>query len=181
VLFLTKWITPAGRGSSDKRFLLSREYIQNVVSDPKDGSRITAFERLMINRVLGLQTRTAAQIMTPLDRVSRTTANVPLNACYQLVRDSGHVRLPVFSEDGSRCVGVFNALDVFAAAPDPETTPVSACVRPPFFLSGDVRADDVLPLMRQNRQPVAIVRDAKGAVLGILTEANVLSELIGNL
>lgn len=181
VLFLTKWLVPKSRGASDARFFMSREYIQNVVSDPKDGSRITAFERLMINRVLGLQTRTASQLMTPLDRVSRTSEKATLSACYRLVRDSGHIRLPVFSEDGTRCVGVLNTLDVFASSPDPDRACVSAFMRPPFYVSGDVQADDVLPLMRQNRQPMAMVRNAQGAVLGILTEANVLTELIGNL
>ncbi len=181
VLFLTKWLVPKSRGAADKRFFMSREYIQHVVSDPKDGSRITAFERLMINRVLGLQTRTASQIMTPLDRVSRTSEEATLSVCYRLVRDSGHVRLPVFSEDGSRCVGVLNTLDIFASSPDPDRVCVHAFMRPPFFVNGDVRADDVLPLMRKNRQPMVLVRSAQGAVLGILTEENVLSELVGNL
>jgi CBS domain containing-hemolysin-like protein len=182
VLFLTKWLVPKNRNASDQRFFMTREYIQNVVSDPKDGSRITAVERLMINRVLTLQTQTATQVMTPLARVSRTTEQAALSACYLQVRDSGHVRLPVFSEDGSRCVGILNALDVLSSAPDAEQAHVREFMLPPFFVNGDVRADDVLPLMRKNRQPMAVVRSAQGgAVLGIITEENILHALTGNL
>ena len=182
VLFLTNWLIPKGRGGAEQRFLMTREYIQNVVSDPRDGSRITAVERLMINRVLALQAQTAAQVMTPLSRVSFTTEQASLRACFQQVRDSGHVRLPVFSEDGTKCVGVFSALDVLYAAPDPEQARVRDFMRPPLFVKGDVRADDVLPFMRKNRQPMAMVRNAPdGAVVGIITEENILRSLTGSL
>ncbi len=182
VLYLTKWLVPKNRNASDQRFLMTREYIQNVVSDPKEGSRITAFERLMINRVLALQSQTAAQVMTPLARVSKTTESVPLSTCYRVVRDSGHVRLPVFGEDGIRCVGVLNTLEVLASQPDPDKTRAKDCMQAPFFVSADVRADDVLPLMRKCRQPMAIVRTAGGgAVLGIITEENILYALTGSL
>jgi CBS domain containing-hemolysin-like protein len=182
VLFLTKWIVPKSKGGSEQRFLMTREYIQNVVSDPRDGSRITAVERLMINRVLALQALTAVQVMTPLSRVSYTTEQAMLSACFQQVRDSGHVRLPVFGEDGKKCVGVLNTLDVLYSSPDPEQAQVHDFMRPPLFVDGDVRADDVLPLMRKSRQPMAMVRSVQdGAVLGIITEENVLSALTGSL
>jgi len=182
ILFLTKWLVPNNRSASDPRFLMTREYIQNVVSDAKDGSRITAFERLMINRVLTLQSQTAAQVMTPLTRVTKTTEQAPLSVCYRLVRDSGHVRLPVFSEDGARCVGVLNVLDVLTAAPEAEKTRACDCMQAPFFVNAGERADDVLPMMRKHRQPMVLVRTAEGGkVLGIITEENVLFALTGSL
>lgn len=182
VLFMTKWLVPKNRNASDQRFLMTREYIQNVVSDPREGSSITAVERLMINRVLALQSLSAAQVMTPLARVSKTTEQAALSACYRLVSDSGHVRLPVFSEDGARCVGVLNALDVLTSEPDQEKMRACDCMQPSFFVNAEVRADDVLPLMRKNRQPMVMVRNAKdGAVLGIITEENILNALTGSL
>lgn len=182
VLWLTQWLVPKSRKGADQRFFMTREYIQNVVSDPKDGSRITAFERLMISRVLTLQSKTAAQVMTPLTRVSKTTEDAPLNVCYRLVRDSGHVRLPVFNADGSRCVGVLNVLDVLASVSDPDITKARDCMQPPCFVNAGERADDVLPLMRKNRQPMVLVRATGGnEVLGIITEENVLFALTGSL
>lgn len=182
VLFLTEWLVPKDRKGMTHRFLMTREYIQNVVSDAKDGSQITAFERLMINRVLALQAQTAAQVMTPLPRVTRTVANSPLRDCFQLVRDSGHVRLPVFSEEGDRCLGVLNVLDVLTISSAPEQGRACEWMREPFFVYADERADDVLPLMRKNRQPMAIVRTrADGAALGVITEENVLFALTDSL
>ena len=181
ILFMTRWLVPKTQGGASQQFLVTREYIQNVVSDSRDGSRITAVERLMINRVLALKSLKAKQVMTPLSRVSKVTVTAKLDACYRLVRDSGHVRLPVFSEDGGTCVGVLNVLDALASGRQPESTCVRDCMEPTFFVSAGMHADDVLPVMRKRRQPMVMVRDASGAILGIITEANVLSALTGNL
>jgi CBS domain containing-hemolysin-like protein len=54
-------------------------------------------------------------------------------------------------------------------------------MQPPFFLADNVRADDVLPLLRRNRQHLALIRDAGGKVLGIVTVENILKILVGNL
>ncbi len=182
VLFLTRWLVPGG-AATGRSFLMTREFIQNVVSDPKEGSQITTFERLMINRVLELQARTAAQVMTPLNRVTRTTEMTPLSACYQQVRDSGHVRLPVFSEDGARCVGVLNTLEVLSQYPVATDVPVGMFMQDAFFVPASVSAGDLLPLMRLKRQPMVLVGDgeADGGALGIITEENILAALTGGL
>lgn len=182
ILFVTRWLVPDTRKGADQRFLLSREYIQNVVSDAKEGSRITAFERLMINRVLTLHAQTAAQIMTPLSRVTQTRERAPLRDCFRAVRDSGHVRLPVFSENGTRCVGVLNVAAVLASDPDPDAQMAKDSMEAPFFVNADECADDVLPLMRKHRHPMVLVRESEGdTVLGIITEENVLFALTGSL
>ncbi len=182
ILFMTSWLLPDTRKGAGQRFLMTREYIQNVVSDAKDGSRITAFERLMINRVLTLHAQTAAQIMTPLSRVTRTHETSPLRDCFQAVRDSGHVRVPVFCENGHKCVGVLNVAAVLAADPDPNALQAKDGMEAPFFVNADERADDVLPLMRKHRHPMALVRERDSdTVLGIITEENVLFALTGSL
>lgn len=169
-------------GSKKAQSLITREFIQEVVSDPKDGAQISPVERLMIKRVLDLQSQTAEQVMTPIERVVSATEHDPLTACFDLVRVSDyHARLPVFSEDRKRCVGVFTVLDVFSIRPDMRKASVNAFMRPPLFVGAEMKADDILPLMRKNRQHMVIVRDAACSVLGIITEDTILNMLTGNL
>jgi putative hemolysin len=181
VLFCTQWVIPKSSRKSESRFVITREFLHDVVTDRERGAQITAIERLMIKRVLALQSLTALQIMTPLSKVSRVSEKTSLQQCYEVVRHSGHVRLPVFSEDGSRCVGVLHALDVLSFMPDPMATPASAYVQPPCYVPCNMRADDLLPLMRRNRQPMVFVRNRQGRVAGIVTEADILNRLTVNL
>ncbi len=181
VLFCTQWVIPRKNRKSESRLVITRDFLHDVVADIEKGARITAVERIMIKRVLALESLTAAQIMTPLAHVSKVSERTLLKDCYEVVRKSGHVRLPVFSEDGLRCAGVLHALDVLSFMPDPETTFAAAYMQPPFFVSFDVRADDLLPLMRRNKQPMAFVRNRQAEVIGVVTEANILGRLTVNL
>lgn len=181
VLFITQWVIPCKGCESGNQLVVSREYLQNVVADKESGTKITAIERVMIKRVLALQSHTAEEIMTPLADVCKVSENTPLRECYDVVRNCGHVRLPVFSENGTTCVGVLYALDVLSFTPDPDKTLARKHAQQPFFVSDSVRADDLLPLMRRNKQPMAFVRNDKAEVVGLVTEANILGLLTVNL
>ena len=51
-----------------------------------------------------------------------------------------------------------------------------------FHIPSQTRGDDILPLMRRNRSPVALVCDeTTGAELGVVTEEDVLLALTGTL
>ena len=181
VLFITQWMMPRKCRPGDSQLLITRELLHDMVTDRESGAHINPVERIMIKRVLALQSFTAAEIMTPLDHVSKVSEKHHLKKCYDVIRDSGHVRLPVFSADGKRCVGVLHGLDVLSFMPDPATTLAAAYMQPPFFVPYDIRADDLLPLMRRNKQPMAFVRNREAEVIGIVTEANILGRLTVNL
>lgn len=181
VMLLTRWLVPQSIVPG-RSFLVTRDLIQSVVSDPKDGTQLTAFERLMINRVLTLQSRTAEQLMTDIRRVVMTRVDERLEQCFQRVKDTGHVRLPVFSSDGKRCVGVINTLEALALHPYRGAERVRAHASPALFVEPGLSAADLLPLMRRSRQRMLIVGSAdSGQALGIITEENIVAALTGGL
>ena len=181
VLMITELFMSKAKNQEDQRFLLTREYIEDVVSDPRDGAQITSMERAMIHRVLGLHNKTASQIMTPAEQIVSVTEDLTMHDCFQKVRDMGYVRLPVFTADGSRCVGVLAMLDVFAIAQNPADVPVRTFMRPPIFVDPAMAADDLLPMMRKKRQHMVFVRNEERKVAGIITVENILTVLTGNL
>jgi putative hemolysin len=181
VLVITELVMPKAKNKEDQRFLITREYIEDVVNDPREGAQITSMERAMIHRVLGMHNKSAVEIMTPVDQIVSVTEDMTMRDCFQRVRDRGFVRLPVFNADNSRCVGVLSVLDVFAISPNPAEVPVRAFMRPPIFVDPAMPADDLLPMMRKKRQHMVFVRNEERKVAGIITVENILSMLTGNL
>ncbi len=187
VFWATDFLVPKPKDEEERRFLVTRQYIDDVVQDEKDGAKITSVERTLIRRVLHLQDQTAASIMTPRDRMTMVLENDTLAECFERVRQTGHVRLPVFDTSGTRCVGVFSILNAYSKTtslddPLPLSAPVREFMRPPVFVDADIAADDLLPLMRERRRHMLIVRNAGGQgnngaeeVLGLLTTENVLN------
>jgi CBS domain containing-hemolysin-like protein len=182
VLGLAHWIhrtTPQMRAA--RGLFVTREHLQILARDSEAGGQISAFERLMINRVLDLQIQTVTEIMTPLDRVARVTASSSLQDCADSVRRHGHLRLPVFDDAGGSCIGVLYMQEALAREGNWAAARAETLMRPAFFVDRDLRADEVLPLLRRNRQHMAVVRAPAGRVIGIVTMENVLKALVGNL
>ncbi len=179
-MFLTQWAA-VDTANSRRTHFVTREHLHLLTRDSEAGGQISTFERLMIGRVLDLQVKTAADVMTPIGKVASLRESATLADAVACVRSRGHMKLPVFAEDGSRCIGVLYTQDVLANLLESGAESVTRHMQPPFFLADNVRADDVLPLLRRNRQHLALIRNAGGQVLGIVTVENILKILVGNL
>ncbi|NLF23838.1 MAG: DUF21 domain-containing protein [Lentisphaerae bacterium] len=179
-MFLTQWAT-VGAGNGRRTQFVTREHLHLLTRDSEAGGQISTFERLMISRVLDMQVKTAGDIMTPLAKVARVDEQATIADAIACVRTRGHMKIPVFTTGGARCLGIVYMQDVLAKLPGPEQDPVIRHMKPAFFLQATVRADDVLPLLRRHRQHIALIRDAQQQVCGIVTIENVLKILVGNL
>lgn len=179
VIFLTQWIIPASSGKKNDRFYFSIDYLENLVNDKKSGADITAFERLMIHRVLSMHTRTARDVMKRLDAVVTADDTMTVSDCCELARSSGHLRIPVFSSDRKICFGVLHVIDELTRPVFAGDVPARRRARRPVFVYGDKPTDDILALMRRNRSPLVVVRDElTNLPLGIVSEQELLRTLI---
>ena len=177
---LTRWASPH-LSHQERNLFVTREHIQSLVQDSAAGGQISAFERLMINRVLDLQLKTAVDVMTPIKQVIHAHGETTLQACYDLAMQSGHMRLPVLDTDDGTCLGILHLVEVLTKVDNPATLTAQACMSPPIFIRPDIPADDLLPIMRLNRQPMIIIRNPANTVLGVVTQENIVRFLMGAL
>ena len=178
LMLATSWT----KGAEKPRGLfITRENLRWLANDSEAGGQISPLENLMIGRVLSLQLKTAAEVMTPMSQVRTLRPDATLGDVADLARASHHMKFPVMTPDGARCVGVLNVRDVLAHITDKPDAKALPHVRTPFYVKADVRADDVLPLLRRARRRMAVVRDKSGRILGILTVAGILRFVIGKL
>ena len=118
------------------RLGVSRDGLRMLVADRHDATRLTQFERRLIDRVLMLQATFAKDLMH-----AATEKDLAELKEYRRPGKAGHFCIPAMTH-----------------------------------------GDDILPLMRRNRSPVAVVcDDATGAELGVVTEEDVLLALTGTL
>lgn len=186
-LFPLSWLTMrltacfvTGGKEQDKAVFLSRDDILWLTHDSEAAGRISMLERLMINRVLALQLKSAADIMTPMEKTRRLLCGDKISSAVTAVRESGHLKLPVFTA-GGKCTGILYVQDVLKMCVDDEDSVIDRYLRKPFFVRSDMRADDILPVMRKSGHRMAIVRDRSGKSLGIVTISGLLKILVGDL
>lgn len=177
---LTRWASPRLVHPQNNLFM-TREHIQSLVQDSAASGQISAFERLMINRVLDLQLKTAADVMTPLKQVIHAHEQATIQECYELATKSGQTRLPILDADDGACIGILHLVEVLSKVENPAVITAKECMMAPFFIKPTIPADDLLPIMRHNRQPMVVVRNDAGALLGVVTQENIVRFLLGAL
>lgn len=157
---------------------LKAEELRMLIEISREEGVLSSSEHELISEVMELPEIRVKEIMTP--RVDLVTLNTGADAAelFELVRASGHPKIPVRDPQQDELVGWLDAREVFAAGGQGPITPF---LRPSLFVSELDRADQVLRQFRARKVNFAIVVDERGATAGIVTLADVLAELFGEL
>ncbi|MBR3085843.1 MAG: DUF21 domain-containing protein [Kiritimatiellae bacterium] len=174
-------VPSAGGGSAKSRAGVSREHLRVLASNSEATGQISSLENLMIARALALQSRSARDIMVPASRVSTLGPESTLGDVARLVAQTGHGKFPVIDPASGKCLGVLHIRDVLARIVGNPEEPVAESMRKPFYIRASMRADDILPKMRNHSQRIAIVRDKAIPMLGIVTIDAILDAIAGDL
>jgi len=157
----------------------NREELRLVMQESAQG--FTSEERVMINRVLDLQSLTVRQSMKPLDLTVTVTRETTIAEVLAISRERKLTRLPVWETRDStrRIVGLVSLNQIlFGPELDPKQ-PVSDFVKPALFLEEDLRLEVALRRMQRSGQRLAIVLGRDRSEIGIISLQDLLKFIFG--
>lgn len=165
--------------ATSHRHVHSPEEIELLIAESRDGGLLEPIEQVRLHRALRLSLRTARELMVPRDRVAALDASTPFDEMIRAASSSPYTRLPVYRGTLDNIVGILHTRDVVerylrGGAPDH-----ARALRPYVEVLDTTPADKVLTHLRERRSHQAIVRDASGSVVGLITLDDVLAELLG--
>jgi CBS domain containing-hemolysin-like protein len=139
-------------------------------------------ESELIQRVFGLNDVTARDIMTPLAQVDALDGRRTLGEVRHHLMTVTHTRLPVHKGSVAEVTGVVHLRYMLQAlSNDEDDKVVQSLATEPAFIPETAAGDDLLRHFQRRKEHLAIVVDAFGTVLGILTLEDVLEELVGDI
>jgi CBS domain containing-hemolysin-like protein len=182
VVWLTRGLVPGpSRSFSAPAPFVTREDLKMLAKEGEEGGELSYRERVMIHRVFELSHKRARQIMTPRESMLFVEQTTTLREFFDQIRDSGFTRVPVYDPATDTFTGVINVFFVLSIPESQHDRAVAEFARPPLFIGANMPVDDILPRLRRFRQPMALVRDGEGKVLGLVTTEDILEEIVGNL
>jgi CBS domain containing-hemolysin-like protein len=134
-----------------------------------------ASERLL--DALELFSRTADEIVVPTERMVTVPAGVTPRQLEHVAAESGFSRFPVMSDDGE-VRGYLHVKDVLGSPLRDVAVPAGRW-RPVIHVASDLPLHNVLTTMRAGANHLAAVVGPTDDLLGFVTMANVLEELVG--
>jgi putative hemolysin len=166
--------------STGHRHVHSPEEIELLIAESRDGGLLEPEEQVRLHRALRLGLRTASQLMIPRARLSAIDIATPLDEVLRVVASSPFSRLPVCRGDLDNVVGMLHTKDLVAEyVHGMARRALASLLRPIARVQHNMPADRLLAFLRERRTHQALVVEASGSVVGLITLADVIGELLG--
>jgi putative hemolysin len=133
-------------------------------------------EIAIITGVVEFGEKRAREIMTPRDDVFALDISLPPPVIARRIAVSAYSRVPIYKDTLDNVLGMLHAFDVLKA--DDESLPP---LRKVHEALDTAPCNELLFSMLRARRHLAVVRDASGTLLGIVTLEDLLEELVGDI
>ena len=150
-----------------------------LIEDTREAGVISERQAEFARKVFRLSGKRVADCMVPRERMAALPLGTPPDRVLEQVRSGAHTRMPVYDGEPDNVVGVVNTKDLFHLFSLKGLVVLEDAAYPPLFLKPDDSVADALELFRRERRPLAVVRDAAGRVLGLITLEDVLEQIVG--
>ena len=176
----TNWVQRMSGGASDP-MVTEAELISMTEHGEEEGT-IETDEREMIARVFILNDLKAGDVMTPMRRVFSLDGRRTLADILPEVLARPYSRIPLFGEDSNEILKVLFLRDLFEAFASGATERDAFSIgRSPLYVPENQKVDLLLPLLRREKQHMAVVVDETGYLHGVVTLEDLLEELVGEI
>ena len=170
-----------GGGKVEQNLFMTREQIRLVVDMTERTSSIDAFDRGRIRRVIRFGETTVGEAMIPIAEVTAISNTRNILRAIATVRRKGYNRLPVYKGNTSDIIGIatLTTWDLMDSTITGKT--LSDFISPAQFVLQFQTIDQLLPILRQRDDHMAVVVDEFGSAIGIITMEDIVEEVVGDI
>lgn len=160
---------------------LGEEDIRMMVDASSEHGGIDHEEKEFIQNVFEFDDLTAEEIATHRTDVDLLWMDESMDEWAETIRGTRHNRYPICEDSADNVVGILNAKEYFRLADKSRDNVMRSAVRAPYFVPETIKADALFRNMKRTGNPLAVVLDEYGGMVGIVTLNDLVEELVGDL
>ncbi len=160
---------------------VTEEELESIIDTMEEEGVIDKKDADIIQGVLDLDQKIVYNAMTP--RVDLTAININENTekIKQIFLDTMFSRIPVYKKNIDNIVGILSEKDFFSALITKGKANVAELITKPMFVNENMKLDDLIRKMQQEKKHIAIVLDEHGGTNGIITLEDAIEEVWGEI
>jgi len=170
-----------GGGKVEQNLFMTREQIRSVVEMTERTSSVDAFDRGRIRRVIRFSDTTVGEAMIPISEVTAINSNRGIMRAIATVRRKGYNRLPVYKGNISNITGIATLTTWDLMEKSTSLKQLDDVVKPAQYVLQFQTIDELLPILRQREDHMAVVVDEYGSATGIITMEDIVEEVVGDI
>ncbi|MBN2287772.1 MAG: HlyC/CorC family transporter [Candidatus Glassbacteria bacterium] len=177
----TSWFKGLFHESETDREVLEEELKLMVDMTAAQGD-LELEEKKMIHNIFGLSETMVREIMVPRIDIEGVAINTPLEELAQIVKKTGHSRLPVYDGDLDNILGLLYTRDLLGYLYGlDEPQPIEKLIRDVYYVPETKFCGELLREFQQKRIYLGIVVDEYGGTEGLVTVEDIMEEIIGEI
>lgn len=151
-----------------------------IILDRSQESGLMSFRRLLfIENIFDLDELKVKDAMRVRSQVKSLDARLPWADNEAVIRSSRLSRFPLINDDSGRPVGFVHVKDLFYACSAGQMPDLLTLKRNAYAVQVQQPLESVLSEMQRKRQQIALVLDAGGQWVGLLSFEDIVEEIIG--
>jgi CBS domain containing-hemolysin-like protein len=158
----------------------TEDELRIILASAAEMGTIDSTRAELLERALAMTEKTARQILVPRTEVRYLDLEEPLERNVAEARASGHTWIPVCRGNLDKVEGVVNVKDLFYLLAEGQLKSLAQVQRPVLFVPENVTLEQLLAEFRKRRRQMAVVVDEHGGTSGIVSLADVVSEVVGD-
>ncbi len=135
----------------------------------------------MLKSALEFGDTVVGDIMTMARDIEMLDAAATSEQVLAFIREAKHSRIPVYAGNPDRVIGTLRIRTFLTEYRRNPGVKLRSLLSAPRFVREDAKIGDVLTDMRQHKHHIALVRDEKRKILGLVTIEDILEELVGEI
>jgi CBS domain containing-hemolysin-like protein len=174
---LGRWGVKAG----GETMVHSVEELHLLIEDTEEAGLIEEEQADLVHNVFTMSSKMVRDCMVPREKMASLELNTPPEKVMEIVRSGAHTRLPVYEGDLNNIVGIVNTKDLFYLFSLQGVVVLQDALYQAVFLPADEPVINGLRLFKKTHRHMALVRDDKDNIVGLITLEDVLEEIVGDL
>lgn len=123
------------------------------------------------------------EVMTPRVDIVSVEAGTTLTELTEIIKSSGHSRIPLYKENPDKVIGIIYAKDIlkYLMNGNKLNFDISKIARKPMYIPRTKMINDLMYEFQEKKMHIAIVVDEYGGTAGLITLEDIIEEIIGEI
>jgi len=159
----------------------SAKELQFLVREAYEAGEIPPYAARMLGNVLRISRKHVRDVMVPRESVCALPWEATTGEILETITSKGYTRIPIYRVNPDQIVGLLHSKDLLRPGFRLESLDFEKILRPVIEMSPRVTVFAALSRFRKANQQLAIVREPRGPVQGIVTLEDLVEEIVGEI
>ncbi len=182
---ISDWFTTliVGRERSPGN-IVTEDMVRTLVQEAVGEGTLDHTEAQFIDHIFDFGNKTVEDLMTSRADVTFVPVDATAGQILEIFKQNRQSRMPVYEEHRDNIVGVLHARDLLGidlGGLGEDKHPLESILRKPYFVPESKSASDLFDTFRERSKSFALVVDEYGGVTGVITMADLLECIFGDI